>query len=117
VTQDKISLLKAVTVKGEDLLASPIGTIEDAEYFIKAIDEYLLEVAALEEVLKSSPGKVDKGDAEKFLAVHGEIISRAELEKKGILKNLTELHRRSGVLRTYLDQGPDRVSITGKREG
>jgi len=107
-------IFASVIAKGSELLR--IGAIENAELFLTGVDEYLLEVGKLEQELKSA-GNVDKSAAERFMKIHGEIISRAELEKSGVLRGLTELHKRSTILKTYLDQGPNRVSITGKREG
>lgn len=101
--------------EGERLNAVVFKTWEDAEQFVADLDIYLSKIRELE--LQLNTEKIDPKLGEEFLATHKAITQRAETEKSEILKNITELHKRSNVLRTYLDQLPERISITGKREG
>ncbi|MCB0322333.1 MAG: hypothetical protein KDD69_02135 [Bdellovibrionales bacterium] len=49
--------------------------------------------------------------------VHQELMDRAGAAKEEVGQQMGEVHRRASGLRKYIDSGPSRITITGKRKG
>jgi oligoribonuclease NrnB/cAMP/cGMP phosphodiesterase (DHH superfamily) len=92
--------------------------IVDDDYLAK-VDSYLELCAVF--IQQVPPGEVtDETFRKKFaelLTFHQQIVARAETEKNHVSDEITELKRKSSVTRAYLNLGPSRVTITGKRQG
>lgn len=54
---------------------------------------------------------------EQLSVLHQEVTSRANSAKDDVSTELSDVSRRAGALKAYVDHLPQRVTVAGKREG
>ena len=109
--------IKKIINTGNSVLTIPVVSEDDSILFISGLDKYLAMLDEIQPRLPSEAASVPKSIAEELFDVHKKVTARAEREKEGVLVRMSQLNHRSAILKTYLNQWPSRISITGKRTG
>jgi len=109
--------IKKIIDTGNSVLTIPVVSEDDSILFISGLDKYLMMLEEIQERLPLEASNVSESLASELFLVHQQITSRSESEKEGILVRMSQLNQRSSILKTYLNQWPARISITGKRTG
>ena len=110
-------IIKKIIDTGNSVLTIPVVSEDDSVLFITGLDKYL---GMLDEILKRLPAEastVPRELSDELFKVHQKVSARAEGEKEGVLIKMTQLHQRATILKSYTNQWPSRISITGKRTG
>jgi hypothetical protein len=102
---------------GNSLLTIPVVSDDDSDLFIVGLDKYLSQLDVIQPLLKDEAKTVSEGLAKELLDVHQKVLEKAEKEKESVLIKMGQINQRANMLKTYLNQFPGRISITGKREG
>lgn len=97
----------------------------DVDQFLELVDSYMIEFtdwfALLEKTLQAGMAEEELSQFKALLtqiaANHQRVLDRSEASKAEVKQAMSELHKRGNALKTYIDVRPDRISITGKREG
>ena len=58
-----------------------------------------------------------RGEIEQLNELHQRLLSQAGAAKDDVGTQMSEVHRRASGLRKYIDSGPSRITIAGKRKG
>lgn len=113
-TRDEIALLKQSAE--EALGKNESGTVEE---FLLAVNDYLEKFEQWQ--AKLSPQEKENPNFKEALSeldvVHREVIFKAHAQKDLVGQEITELYKRAKVAKSYSEQGPSRISITGRRKG
>ena len=115
--EDFLERLDKLVATGISILTIPVISEDDSDLFVGALDKYLRILESVEEEIKNHPERVSKELGKLIIETHESVTARAEYEKNGVLQRMSELHRRSVMLRTYVNKLPARISITGRRQG
>lgn len=98
--------------------------IEPLEDFLIAVESYLDVFEAWKvRDSESEDGSLDKGAADRASSLselknlHEQLMARVDQAKEGLGGEMQGIHRRSKALKSYVNQYPSRVSITGHRKG
>lgn len=96
--------------------------IDEAEIdiFLDKVSSYLDALEKWREAVKNE--EVEKNNAFKeklgiLKELHDKIVSRSNLAKDKVANSLSDISKRAGALKSYIDHVPQRISIAGKREG
>ena len=111
---DEIASLKRSAEEALEKNAS--GTVEE---FLLAVNDYLEKFeqwqAKLSAEEKAEPNFKDA--LTELDVIHREVIFKAHAQKDLVGQEISELYKRAKVAKSYSEQGPSRISITGKRKG
>jgi hypothetical protein len=110
-------IIKKIIDTGNSVLTIPVVSEDDSELFMVGLDKYLAMLDEIQLRLSGEASTVPKELSDELFKVHQKVSARAEKEKQGVLVKMTQLHQRASILKTYTDQWPSRISITGKRTG
>ena len=98
----------------------------DTPRFIDAVEKYLQHFDAWQSAVAGvdAPSFVSPADKESFrkllagyAAVHQQVTEKASSSRDEVASKLGDIRKRAHALRSYIDQYPSRITITGKREG
>lgn len=118
--------LDRLLVQAETALSlEPAGAPDE---LIGLLDVYLQDFDAFQGEIEvgGSPGSrgwsgeeksTFRAKLERLNLLHDQIIAIATAERDAVGKSLGELQNRNRALKKYVDQYPERISLTGKRKG
>jgi hypothetical protein len=98
----------------------------DTPRFIAAVEQYLQHFDAWQSAITGGDAPSFSAPSEKeafrklltdFSRVHQQVADEAGSCRDQVASKLGDIRRRAHVLRSYIDQYPSRITITGKREG
>lgn len=114
IMNDQLASLKELARSA--LRVNETGTVEE---FLLAVNAYLEAFEAWRTTAnENKPQTADfRAAVEELDQLHREVVFKAHAQKDLIGQEMAELYKRAKVLKTYAEQGPSRISVTGKREG
>jgi hypothetical protein len=112
-----LALVKAgePQVKGDEILQKASEYLQQFESWVAALqaDNPFSEGSEVDPVKR----EMLRGRVELLQSNHQRLVQALTTLKGDVVDQLSEIHRRSKALKTYIDRFPSRISITGKRKG
>ncbi len=89
--------------------------LESVAHYILALEDWRANVAPEGEATRvDEPSRLALGELNE---IHHRLLARANELKQSLVSEMGEAKKKAGALRAYVDRFPQRITITGKREG
>ena len=103
-------------------ISDPTGAefLEASETYLAALEEWRKDFAAVEGAELDAPTVKDpvlRSKITELQVLHRSLTEKAKVGKDNVQHEMGDVHKRTQVLKTYVDILPNRISVAGKREG
>lgn len=120
MTDDSLDI-SLLLERAEQAVAVPEGEhdrfIELIDLYLEEFERFVARASELRAAIGDERFAVHKPMLEQLFAIHQKLQQRSETARSAVAGELGGLHRRSTILRSYIDTLPARISIVGKVKG